>query len=89
MSTGVVRVPSAVHLEAKRLAAIRGKQAGELLADAWREYLANHRDQFAGDLEEAARRLRHGTPEDLAEFANRDVDTRAEEAAEHARTAEE
>lgn len=87
MST-VVRIPTSVHLETKRLAAVRGKQAGELLAEAWREYLANHREQFAKDLEEAAKILRQGTHEDLADFANRNVEARAQEAAERVRSSD-
>jgi hypothetical protein len=85
----VIRIPDAVHLETKRLAAVRGQQAGELLAEAWREYLANHRDQFANDLEESAHRLRHGNHEDLAEFANRNVKDRAKAAAERAQSQDE
>jgi len=87
MST-VIRVPDAVHLETKRLAAVRGQQAGELLAEAWREYLTSHRDEFAKDLEEAAKRLRHGTHADLAEFANRNVKSRAKAAAARTRSSE-
>ena len=37
MSTSVVRVPKDVHQEAARVAALRGQQPGNLLAEAWRE----------------------------------------------------
>lgn len=83
--TSVVRIPSNVHLESKRIGAIRGQQPGEVLAEAWAEYLENHRDQFAADLEEAARLLRDGTMEDLSVFTNRNVKERAELAARRAR----
>ena len=79
--TTVVRIPTDIHAEAKHVAALHGKQPGEVLAEAWREYLANHREQFAGDLEEAARLLRNGTLEDLASFASRNAGSRAEAAA--------
>lgn len=71
MSTNVVRVPREVHQEAAQVAAMRGQQPGQLLAEAWREYMARHRDQFATELEEAARLMRNGTAEDLVAFANR------------------
>lgn len=51
-STRVVRVPEDTHNEATQVAALRQVQAGELLADAWREYMENHREEFAKDLEE-------------------------------------
>ena len=49
-STRVVRVPEDTHNEATQVAALRQVQAGELLADAWREYMENHREEFAKDL---------------------------------------
>lgn len=78
--SSVVRVPDQVHNEAARLAAFRGQQPGHLIAEAWQEYLANHRTEFAADLEEAARLLRNGTLEQLAAFTSRNADARAEAA---------
>jgi hypothetical protein len=79
--SSVVRVPDKVHNEASRLAAFRGQQPGYLIAEAWQEYLSNHRTEFAADLEEAARLLRDGTLEQLAAFTSRNVDARAAAAA--------
>lgn len=79
--SGVVRVPDNVLNGAKHVAGIRGCQPGEVLADAWAEYFANHQDEFANDLEEAARLLRAGTLDDLAAFLGRGNEARAEEAA--------
>ena len=84
MST-VVRIPDHVHLESKSIAAVRGQQQGELLAEAWREYLASHRDEFADDLEAAATLLRDGTLDDLASFASRNAGERARAAGQRAR----
>jgi acyl-CoA reductase-like NAD-dependent aldehyde dehydrogenase len=84
--TSVMRVPSDVGLEAKKLAAIQNTQPGELIARAWREYVTNHRDEFVADLEEAARLLRDGSLDDMTAFASRNARARAEEAAERART---
>lgn len=78
--TTVARIPEHVHLEAKRLAAIRGQQPGEVLTAAWNEYLENHRDEFAADLEQAAAVMRDGTVHDLADFLGRDRSARAEAA---------
>lgn len=78
--TTTIRVPNEVHLEATRLAALRGQQPGDLIAEAWREYLSKNKDHFAADLEEAARLLRNGTTEDVAAFASRNVRARAERA---------
>lgn len=80
--TRVLRVPEQVHEEATQIAAMRRSQPGNLIAEAWREYLANHRDEFAADLEEAAKLLRDGTLDQLAAFASRNVDERAAEAVE-------
>jgi hypothetical protein len=68
MSTSVVRVPDHVHLETKRIAALCGEQPGDLLALAWREYVVNHRDQFADDLARAATLMRDAPLDELVEF---------------------
>jgi hypothetical protein len=81
-STRVVRVPEDTHDEATQVAALRRVQAGELLAAAWREYMENHREEFARDLEKTAKLLRDGTLEKLAEFTSRNADARAAKAVE-------
>src|SRR3954453_8596324 len=68
MSTSVIRIPTDVHLETKRIAALCGEQQGELLAQAWREYVVNHREQFADDLERAAKLMRDASLDDLVSF---------------------
>lgn len=84
MST-VMRVPAEVNAEAKQIAALRGRQPGQVVAQAWREYLDRHREEFAAELEEAARVLREGTVGDVAAFASRNASARAQAAAERAR----
>ncbi len=83
--SSVVRLPSEVLAEAKQIAALRGQQPGEVLAAAWREYLTKYREDFAADLEEAARLLRDGTLDDLAGFASRNARARAEAAVERSK----
>lgn len=84
--SSVVRVPGTVHNQAKQLAGMRGQQPGEVIAEAWAEYIENHRGEFASDLEEAARVLREGTLDELATFASRNVESRAKAAADALRS---
>lgn len=67
--TAVLRVPAEVHEQVSRVSDLVKQTPGELLAAAWAEYIERHRDDFAHDLEEAARLLRNGTLEDLVDFA--------------------
>lgn len=78
----VLRVPEQVHNEATQIAKLRHSQPGHLVAEAWREYIANHREEFAADLEKAAKLLRDGTLEKFAEFTSRNADARAADAVE-------
>ena len=80
MNSSVIRVPHDVHLSAKQVGALRGQQAGEALAEAWRCYMDENREQIAAELEEAARLLRDGSVEDLAAFTSRNSRARAEAA---------
>jgi len=68
MSTTVTRIPTEVHQEVTRMAALCGESSSSLLEQAWREYVVNHRDQFASDLDKAAQLVRNGTLDDLVEF---------------------
>jgi prephenate dehydrogenase len=86
VSTSVVRVPTRVHEEAARVAALRGQLPGNLIAEAWQEYIEKHREEFASDLEEAARLMRDGTAEQLAAFTSRFAPDRASAAAKRARS---
>lgn len=82
MSTRVLRVPATVHNEATEIAALRRAQPGQLVAEAWREYMENHREEFAADLEKTAKLLRDGTMDQLAAFVSRNAADRAAKAVE-------
>ncbi len=82
METRVLRVPEQVHSQATQIAAMRQSQPGHLVAAAWHEYIENHRDEFAADLEKTAKLLRDGTLEQLATFTSRNADARAAQAVE-------
>jgi hypothetical protein len=57
----VVRLPEDVYESARRVAALRGQQAGDLIGEAWAQYLNSNREQLASDLEAAAQSLREGS----------------------------
>jgi len=81
----VVRLPEDVYESARRIAALTGRQASDLIGEAWGQYLETHREQFAVDFEQAAQLLRSGDTKGLAELASRSASVRAEEAARAAR----
>ncbi len=62
------------------MASLVGKTPGDLLTAAWKEYLENHRAEFAKELETAAEIVRNGSMEDLASYAGRYNDERAKQA---------
>jgi cytochrome c553 len=76
----VLRVPEQVHNEATQIAALRRSQPGHLIAEAWNEYVANHRKEFAEELEHTAKLLRDGTLDELAAYVSREAGDRAEQA---------
>jgi predicted DNA-binding protein len=81
----VVRLPEDVYESARRIAALTGRQASDLIGEAWGQYLETHREQFAADFEQAAALLRNGDTKGLSEMASRTAAVRAEEAARAAR----
>lgn len=76
-----------LYESARRIAALQGRQASELLNDAWTMYLDAHREQLADDFETAAQMIRSGDTAGLSEFAARTTEQRAAAAAEAARNA--
>jgi predicted transcriptional regulator len=87
-STTTVRISKELSKEVAQIAALRGQTSGDLLAKAWKEFLARNKDAFAKDMEEAAQIIRTGTTTDLAAFLSEDVDAQAEVAAEQAQQAQ-
>lgn len=81
MASTTMRVPTELNEQTKRMAALTGSTPGDLLADAWAEYMENHRDDFALELEHAANLVRNGSREELVEFANRNNREKAKKAA--------
>lgn len=64
----VVRLPEELYASARHFAALEGRQASELLAEAWDQYVRDHRDRLAERLEEQARLLRAGDTHGVAEL---------------------
>jgi len=82
----VLRVPEDLYESARRIAALQGRQAGDLLREAWDLYLDAHREQLAADFEDAAKLIRSGDTAGLSEFAARTTEQRAAAAAASVRT---
>ena len=73
------------HIDAKTIDAMRGKVPEEVLTAAWREYLTNQHDEIAKDFEIAAKLIREGNMEGLAEHAGRFTQEEAKASAKAAR----
>jgi predicted transcriptional regulator len=86
MATVAVRVSEELLHDVRRVAAIRDDTPGALLAKAWGEFVARHRDEIARDFEDVAQMLRDGDRDGLVGFTQRSVRERAAAAA--ARAAE-
>ena len=69
--SAVTRLPADIHASARAIAAMRGCTPGEVIAQAWREFVERHGDEFAADFERAAALIREGDSEGLAAHANR------------------
>jgi hypothetical protein len=76
-TTKPVRLHPDTYDEATQIAALRRVQPSELIAEAWREYMEKHREEFAKDLETLAGLLRDGTVDGVSEFVNRTSKARA------------
>jgi predicted transcriptional regulator len=87
-TTTTVRISKDLSSEVAKIAALRGQTSGDLLARAWKEFLARNKDAFAEEMEEAAKIIRTGTTKDLAAFLSENVDAHAEAAAQQAQEAQ-
>ncbi len=85
VKTTVMRVPAEMAASVRQLAALHGETAGATLAQAWTEYLENHRDEFAATFSQLARVMRQGNSEALVAFLLDGAEDRARAAAERAR----
>jgi hypothetical protein len=81
MSTTAVRVEEDLLDDVKRIAAMRGKTPGQLLAQAWLEFLETHRVEITEQFNEVARMFREGDKDGLAQLSKQSRRARAEAAA--------
>jgi hypothetical protein len=79
-SGGDFDVPEDVRAGVRMLAAMQGSEPGELLLQAWQEFIARHQDVLAAESEQVREMLRKGDVEGLTSYANRYARERAEEA---------
>ena len=80
-TTAPVRIPEEVLAHVQQIAALRGSKAGDLLAQAWEEFLKNHRDEIAESFDEVAALVRAGDTRSLMERSRDSRRIRAAEAA--------
>jgi hypothetical protein len=80
-STTAVRVPDEVLDEVKRIAALTGDTPGNMLAQAWTEFIERHRDELSVQFTEVARMLREGDKNGLASLSKQTRAVRASAAA--------
>jgi predicted transcriptional regulator len=86
MST-TVRVPDELLEDVRRIGALQGRGPGEMLAQAWQDFVERHREEIAADFEQAAAHIRAGDTTALAAHVGRNRRSRAEAAAADAQTA--
>lgn len=80
-TTAPVRIPEEVLAHVQQIAALRGSKPGDLLSQAWDEFLANHRDEIAASFDEVAAMLRSGDTKGLMERSKESRQIRAAAAA--------
>lgn len=49
--TRPVRIPDALYADLRRWAQIKGMTAGDVMQDAWNEWVAAHKDEILVDLD--------------------------------------
>jgi predicted transcriptional regulator len=86
MST-TVRIPDELLEDVRRIGALQGRAPGEMLAQAWQDFVERHREEIAADFEQAAAHIRAGDTAALASHVGRNRRSRAEAAAAAAHTA--
>jgi hypothetical protein len=72
-----VQLPDVLSEEIASIASLAGRQPGELIAEAWREFMDRHRQTMAERYREMAEMVRRNDKEGLARAATRAVPARA------------
>lgn len=86
MST-TVRIPEDLLEDVRRVGALQGRAPGEMLTQAWHDFVDRHREEIAADFEQAAAHIRAGDTARLATHVGRNRRSRAEAAAAAAKSA--
>jgi len=86
MST-TVRIPEDLLEDVRRVGALKGRAPGEMLTQAWHDFVDRHREEIAADFEQAAALIRAGDTAGLATHVGRNRRSRAEAAAVAAQSA--
>ena len=81
VSTQPVRIPEDDLRSARSIAGLLGTTPGNLLHEAFQEYLANHREEINDTFRAAKKHLATGDREGLMGLASRGIHQRAQQAA--------
>lgn len=76
-----LKIPEDLRESVVKLAAMQGSKPTEVLARAWREFLARNRELLDSDSKEVGRMVREGDTAGLAEYTSRHASERAKQAA--------
>ncbi len=66
--TVTTRVSERVHQGSRQVGPLLGIQPSEAIDMAWDEFVKNHREEFAANLEHLADVIRNGTTSDLGDY---------------------
>jgi predicted transcriptional regulator len=78
MNTSPIRVPAEIQPSLKSIAALRGQTPGVLLAQAFQEFLVNHREEVTTVFEHAQKLVASQDVEGLAHLLDRSREARLE-----------
>lgn len=85
MSTQVIRVPDGLYKRVRMVSAVAGIAPGQLLYDAFEEYITSHAADFQQSFEEAQKYALSGDVEGMLNHSEPERLLRASEAARNAR----
>jgi hypothetical protein len=77
-SDGDVYIPAEIRNSVAALAKRQGVTPEKVVAQAWREYFARHREELQQDFERVGKMIRSGDTDALVEYTAGDIDERAE-----------
>ncbi len=74
----VVRVPTDTYSHVRAVSGLKQQSPGSLLAQAWEEYVENHRDELEETFDTVSHLIREGDSEGLVAFMQQGSKERAQ-----------